>query len=64
LSICKAIFIFSLLTYVLALLFNDNFDFGFIFEIISFVSIYISKSHIEKDDLYSGKKWIIIRSKK
>lgn len=60
LSTSTIVFIFSLLSYLIALVFYDNFDFGFIFEIISFISIYIAKSHIEKDDLYSGKKWIII----
>ncbi len=59
LKICIGLLIFSCVTYIIGLAFN-LFDFGLIFEIISFVFILISYKRIEQHDFKSAKKNIII----
>lgn len=59
LKICIGIFVFSGITYVIALLYNV-FDFGLIFEIISFVFVFISIDRLNQNKLQSSKKSIVI----
>lgn len=60
LKICMGISLFSVITYVIAILIFDSFDFGFIFEVISFVFIVIAYNRIDIYDFQSGKRNIII----
>ncbi len=60
LSYSVGILIFSFFTYIISILFYNNFDFGFIFEIITFIFIFFAKNAIEKDILDTAKKYIII----
>ena len=60
LNICKIILLLSGLTYVIGFLIYNNFDFGLILEIISFVFIFIAYYKILENDLTAGKRCIII----
>ena len=51
--------LFSIITYLIALEYNA-FDFGFIFEVISFVFVILSMDKLKKHKLQSAKKCIII----
>lgn len=51
--------LFSIITYLIALEYNA-FDFGFIFEVISFVFVILSIDKLRKHKLQSAKKCIII----
>lgn len=51
--------LFSIITYLIALEYNA-FDFGFIFEVISFVFVILSIDKLKKHKLQSAKKCIII----
>ena len=59
LKLCIGIFLFSVITYLIALEYNA-FDFGFIFEVISLVFVIISIDKLKKQKLQSAKKCIII----
>ena len=60
LRICIGISIFSFLTYLIGIFLYHSFDFGFIFEMISFIFIIFSLNRIKHDDLQSGKRNVII----
>lgn len=60
LRICIGISIFSGLTYLYGLLIYNAFDFGLIFEIISFLFIILAFNAIKKNDFISSKRNIII----
>lgn len=60
LSFSMAILIFSLFTYIFPILLDNNFDFGLIFEIITFIFVFLAKGAIELDNLNTAKKYIII----
>lgn len=53
------VFIFSFITYVIALLYN-NFDFGLVFEVISIVLVFIAKNRLKSGDISTSKLCIII----
>ena len=59
LKFCIGIFLFSVITYLIALEYNA-FDFGFIFEVISLVFVLLSIDKLKKQKLQSAKKCIII----
>ena len=59
LKLCIGIFLFSVITYLIALEYNA-FDFGFIFEVISLVFVIISIDKLKKQKLQSAKKCIVI----
>ena len=59
LKFCIGIFLFSVITYLIALEYNA-FDFGFIFEVISLVFVILSIDKLKKQKLQSAKKCIII----
>ena len=59
LKFCIGIFLFSVITYLIALEYNA-FDFGFIFEVISLVFVIISIDKLKKQKLQSAKKCIVI----
>ena len=59
LRICGGLMIISLLTYFIALLYN-SFDFGLIFELITFVFIVHAYSKVSQNNIKSGKRSIII----
>lgn len=60
LKICIALSIFSLLTYLVGIFLYKAFDFGFIFEIISFAFIILAYLGISKANFQSSKRYIII----
>lgn len=60
LNICKIVLLLSGLTYVIGFLIYNNFDFGLILEIISFVFIFIAYYKILDNNLAAGKRCIII----
>ena len=60
LKICIGILIFSGITYLIGISLYNSFDFGLIFEIISFIFIIIAYNKIEQNDFKSGKTNIII----
>lgn len=60
LKICIGIFIFSGLTYLIGIFLYNSFDFGLIFEIISFIFIVIAYNKIKQNDLQSAKRNTII----
>lgn len=59
LKFCIGIFLFSVITYLIALEYNA-FDFGFIFEVISLVFVILSIDKLKKQKLQSAKKCIVI----
>ena len=59
LKLCIGIFLFSVITYLIALEYNA-FDFGFIFEVISLVFVILSIDKLKKQKLQSAKKCIVI----
>lgn len=59
LKFCIGIFIFSIITYLIALEYNA-FDFGFIFEVISLVFVLLSIDNLKKHKLQSAKTCIVI----
>ncbi len=59
LKFCIGIFVYDGLTYLIALFYNA-FDFGLIFEIISFIFVLISIDRLSLRKLSSAKKSIII----
>lgn len=59
LKICVVIFILSFITYAIALFFN-NFDFGLIFEIISFIFTILAINKIKAKDYSKAKTFTII----
>ena len=59
LKIYIGIAIASGITYLIGLMY-DLFDFGLIFEIISFICVYISLKNLSNNNLSTGKKYIII----
>ncbi len=60
LKICIGILIFSGITYLIGIFFYDAFDFGLIFEIISFIFIIMAYNKIEQNDFQAGKRNTII----
>ncbi len=56
---CIGIFIFSFCTYAIALFFG-NFDFGLIFEIISFIFTILALNKIKNKNYYKAKTYTII----
>lgn len=60
LKICIGLFIFSGLSYLIGIFFYKSFDFGLIFEVISFIFIIKALNNIKQNNLQSGKKNIII----
>lgn len=60
LKICLGLLLFDGVTYLIAIFRYNAFDFGFIFEIISFVFILIGLNRLEQDNLELTKKNIII----
>ena len=60
LKICIGILIFSSITYLIGFFVFHSFDFGLIFEIISFIFIIFSYNKIEKKDFNAGKRNCII----
>lgn len=60
LKICIGIFIFNVLTYLIGIFLYDSFDFGLIFEIISFIFVVIALNKIKQKNLQFGKRIIII----
>ena len=59
LKFCIGIFLFSVITYLIALEYNA-FDFGFIFEVISLVFVLLSIDNLKKHKLQSAKTCIVI----
>ena len=59
LKISMATFIFSFITYLIALLYGA-FDFGLIFEIISFVFLLLAFFRIKNEDTQAAKTYLII----
>ena len=59
LKFCIGIFAFSGFSYLIALLYNA-FDFGLIFEIISFVFVIISINRLKQNQLQASKKSLVI----
>lgn len=60
LKLCIGIFMFSFFTYIVGIWRYRQFDFGLIFEIISFVFIIIAYRKIEQNDFEAIKKSAII----
>lgn len=60
LKLCIGIFMFSFFTYIVGIWRYGQFDFGLIFEIISFVFIIIAYRKIEQNDFDAIKKSTII----
>lgn len=60
LKICIGLSILSFATYLSAIFFYNAFDFGLIFEIISFIFIIFAINKTLKNDFQSGKRNIII----
>lgn len=60
LKLCIGIFMFSFFTYIVGIWRYRQFDFGLIFEIISFVFIIIAYRKIEQNDFDAIKKSTII----
>lgn len=60
LKIGMAIMIISLLTYLIPLFLFENFDFGLIFEIISFIFIVIAYNNIGQNNINFLKRNVII----
>lgn len=60
LKICIGIFIFSFITYMIAIFILSNFDFGFIFEIISFIFTLLTIHKIKSNNYTSARTCIII----
>lgn len=56
LKICIGILIFNGLTYLLAILLDNSFDFGIIFETITFIFILLTLHSIARNNLYSAKR--------
>ena len=59
LNYCIFVFIISIISYFIGLLYN-NFDFSLIFEAISFILIFMTKSRIKNGDIQMAKLCIII----
>ena len=59
LKICVVIFIISFITYAIALFFG-NFDFGLIFEIISFIFTILAMNKIKVQDYSKAKTYNIV----
>lgn len=59
LKICVVIFIISFITYAIALFFG-NFDFGLIFEIISFIFTILAMNKIKVQDYSKAKTYTIV----
>lgn len=60
LNICIIILVFDALTYLIAIYAYNAFDFGFIFEAISFLFILFAKAKLSDNDFYLSKIGIII----
>lgn len=60
LKICIGILIFDGLTYLIPILLYKNFDFGLIFEAVSFVFIILSLNKLVSKDFIVGKRNIVI----
>ena len=60
LKICIVILIFGMTTYIIPFLIYEEFDFGIIFEIISFIFVFIAIIRIGKEQIQVGKRNIII----
>lgn len=60
LKICVGISIFSGISYLIGILSYNSFDFGLIFEIISFIFIVTAFNKVNQNDLQSSKKNTII----
>lgn len=60
LKICEGLILFDFLTYIIGLLIYNSFDFGFIFEGISFVAIVMTTNSIEKQSYKLAKKEVIV----
>ncbi len=60
LKICIGLSIFSILTYFIAIFFYQLFDFGLIFETISFVFMVMAWYKITNHNLQAGKRNVII----
>lgn len=60
LKLCIGIMIFSFITYVIGIFTYGQFDFGLIFEIISFIFIIIAYRKIKQNDYEAIKKSAII----
>ena len=54
-----AVFIYSFITYFIALLYS-NFDFGLIFEAIAVILVFMAKNRIKNKDIETSKLCIII----
>lgn len=48
----------SILTYIIPLIYGE-FDFGLIFEVISFIFLLVAKKHIQANDEKKAKKYVI-----
>ena len=57
---CIYISIFSLLTYIYGIIRYNSFDFGFIFELISFVLIILASNKINSKNFELSKKYVIL----
>ncbi len=60
LKICIGILIFDGLTYLIPILLYKNFDFGLIFEAVSFVFIILALNKLVSKDFIVGKRNIVI----
>lgn len=60
LKICMGISGFSIFTYFIAIFFYNSFDFGLIFEVISFIFLVIAFNNINRHHLDLGKRNVII----
>ena len=60
LKIYIVIAIISGISYLVGIFLYNSFDFGLIFEILSFVCVYIAFNNLSNNNLGNGKKYIII----